>query len=151
MAGRIDAEKHGWTGTSEYLTWKNMKARCHRPTWPQFHLYGGRGIAVCKRWRSSFKAFLADMGPKPGPGYSIERKKNHLGYSPRNCKWATASEQQRNLRVTRFAVLDGRKTKIADLAYQFGMTPTTLWLRLQRGWDIKRALSTPMLPRGGSH
>ena len=53
------------------------------PAWPR---YGGRGIGVCDRWRD-FGAFLDDMGLQP-QGLTLERKKNHLGYSPGNCCWA---------------------------------------------------------------
>lgn len=39
-----------------------MIRRCHDPGATGFHLWGGRGIKVCERWRESFANFLADMG-----------------------------------------------------------------------------------------
>jgi len=82
----------------EYQAWKSMKRRCLCPQVKNYANYGGRGITICDRWIKSSAAFLADMGPRPGPDYSLERVKNHLGYSPENCVWATRPAQQRNKR-----------------------------------------------------
>src|SRR5262245_30586945 len=60
----------------EYRSWRAMKERCHSPGAENYPYYGGRGIAVCKRWRESFEAFLADVGRMPGGGYSLERIDN---------------------------------------------------------------------------
>lgn len=78
-----------------------MIDRCEnrdREEWPD---YGGRGITVCLRWRESFPAFLADMGRRPSPEYSIDRRDNDGNYEPGNCRWATASEQTENQRPRR--------------------------------------------------
>lgn len=141
-------EKHDASLSSEYNTWKNIRARCHRLTNPHYYRYGARGITVCDRWLKSFNAFLADMGQKPAPEYTIERKNNNRGYTKRNCKWALRKERQRNRRCTRWTRLDGKRVKVADLADKCGMASTTLWLRLRAGWDIARAMSTPLKDNG---
>jgi hypothetical protein len=92
--------KHGhtWKGGSSptYLSWQGMVARCTNPSSPAWKWYGGRGIRVCRRWRS-FENFLADMGERPH-GLTLERRNNDGGYKPSNCCWATRSQQARNRR-----------------------------------------------------
>lgn len=73
-----------------------MRSRCTYPYVPEFKYYGGKGITVCDRWQS-FESFLADMGPHPGKGFSIDRLDSSGNYEPANCRWATDVEQQRHL------------------------------------------------------
>lgn len=94
-------QKHGMSRTSIHGTWQNMRNRCSRKNDKNYKLYGGRGIKVCERWES-FVNFYADMGDKPTPKHSIERIDGNGNYEPSNCKWATASEQARNRKTTRF-------------------------------------------------
>lgn len=89
--------QHGMTRSSEYATWKAMRDRCKNRRNRYWKDYGGRGIRVCKRWERSFLAFLTDMGPRPA-GLTLERKDNDGSYTPRNCTWATRSQQNRNRR-----------------------------------------------------
>lgn len=93
--------KHGLRRTPEYSAWAKMRQRTNNPRDPKYPDYGGRGITVCKRWLSSFENFYADMGPKPSPQHSIDRKNNALGYMPSNCRWATAIDQASNRRARR--------------------------------------------------
>lgn len=101
----------------EYRTWMGMKARCADL---KNHRYGGRGIRVCKRWRESFAAFLADMGPRP-PGMTIDRINNDGNYTPRNCRWATRTEQSRNREGAVKVTLNGETMALAEAAKRYGL------------------------------
>lgn len=83
----------------EYRVWENMKMRCYNSKSDSYKNYGGRGIIVCERWRSSFITFYADMGSKPSLEHSIERKDVNGNYEPINCIWATKAEQALNKRL----------------------------------------------------
>lgn len=83
---------HGMTGTPTYSSWRAMKFRCLNPNSPDFARYGGRGITVDPRWRDSFEAFLADLGPRP-EGTTLHRIDGDGDYEPGNVVWADASEQ----------------------------------------------------------
>ena len=89
--------RHRTKPSIEYNSWCAMIQRCTNPKHENYRHYGGRGITVCERWRSSAN-FLSDMGLKPDPSYTLERRDNSLGYSPQNCYWASKSQQARNRR-----------------------------------------------------
>lgn len=88
--------KHGMSNTPEYHTWIMMKQRCYNRHVERYPNYGGRGITVCNRWRTSFENFLDDMGKKPNKEYSIDRIDNNKGYTPSNCRWADSITQMNN-------------------------------------------------------
>lgn len=92
--------KHGQAKkTVEYTAWLNMKVRCLNPKCDKFKFYGGRGITICRRWIESFETFFADVGPRPGPEYSLDRYPDNDGnYQPGNVRWATKDEQSVNRR-----------------------------------------------------
>lgn len=110
-----------------YQTWHGMMRRCHG-THKDFVNYGARGIRVCERWRD-FWAFVDDMGPRPGPEYTVERENNDRDYEPGNCRWATLTEQARNRRssvITRELAVEikrraARMEKAGDIARSLGL------------------------------
>lgn len=110
------AKQHGDSGSPEYRTWKRMRRRCDNPADKNYASYGGRGIVVCERWRVSFTAFLSDMGRKPTPKNSIERRDNEKGYSPDNCYWASAKQQSENRRSSRHVILAAEKITMTEAA-----------------------------------
>jgi hypothetical protein len=133
------ASKHGATNTAEYRTWCAIRSRCHTPSNKDFGNYGARGVTVCQRWRDSFDAFFADMGRRPSPRHSIERKDNAKGYEPSNCVWATATEQGRNRRSVKLdeaAAADIRRRVAAGekqnaVARAYGVTPGNITAVIQ--------------------
>lgn len=74
------------------IVWDRMHARCSDPTHTAYQYYGGKGIKVCKRWKS-FARFLADMGPKPGTR-TLERLNTDADYKPSNCQWSSVREKK---------------------------------------------------------
>jgi hypothetical protein len=98
-----ERERHGMEKLSEYIIWKAMKQRCLNPRNNNYKNYGGRGIKLSERWIDSFMNFYADMGPRPSPRHSIERKNNDGNYEPGNCRWATRAEQAMNKRQVKLA------------------------------------------------
>jgi hypothetical protein len=101
--------------SAEYRTWVGMKARCYKPSSAAYYKYGARGITVCERWQT-FENFLADMGPKPTPKHTLDRIDGSKGYSPDNCRWASHTEQQRNLKNNVYLEYNGKSMIAADWA-----------------------------------
>lgn len=123
------------------VTWKSMVARCHSETSKDFARYGARGIAVCERWRASFEAFVADMGPRPSALHSIDRIDNARGYEPSNCAWRTGREQARNRRSSRFIEAFGRSQTLVEWARETGISRALISHRLRAGWSVEESLT----------
>lgn len=107
---RTHAHTTGRKSSPTYNSWHGMLQRCLNPSSPAYDRYGGRGITVCKRWRK-FSNFLSDMGERPD-GLTLERKNNNKGYGPKNCRWASYSDQALNKRSTKAVIRsDGARFK----------------------------------------
>lgn len=142
---------HGLAGTSLHRIWGMMIQRCENPNLERYPDYGGRGIKVCQRWRESFQAFAADMGPRPSPKHTLNRKDNDGDYEPSNCVWSTAIEQANNTRANRTVIVRGEKMTLTQAYRRFSVVSwTALWMRIKKGWSIENALLTPPQP-GNPH
>jgi hypothetical protein len=140
---------HRQSKTPTYRIWCRMRRRCN-PNFVKDHpYYSGRGIKVCEAW-GHFENFLADMGKKPGPGYSIDRIDPNGDYSPENCRWSTHVEQCNNRRSNVLITIDGRTQNITQWATEYGLSHKLVWRRLQYGWPPLDALTIPVGSRHGS-
>lgn len=147
LSCKANARTHGMTNTPTWITYRGMLARCYDPNSPKYHEYGGAGIRVCPKWlgKGGFERFLADMGERPD-GMTLDRRKGHLGYTPKNCRWATLSEQNRNRNIALAPVkYQGRSQPLLDWATEIGLDYNVLRHRLNKlGWSVQRAFTTPV-------
>lgn len=142
--------KHGLSRSDEYTIYYGMLKRCYDKTERYYKNYGGRGVTVCDRWNpekgGSFENFYADMGPRPGKNYSLDKeavdKKNKI-YCPEMCKWATKQEQAQRRRNNTYVEYGGEILLIEDLEKKLGMNKGTLRSRIDNGWPKEKWADPP--------
>lgn len=144
----VTSIKHSTHRKSEsilYHIWCGIKARCHNPQNKSYMRYGGRGIAICLEWETSFEVFY-NWAIRNGykPGLTIDRIDNDKGYYPDNCRWTTEVIQARNRRSNRLLQFQGDIRPIAEWAEIRGIPYGTLLDRLRHGWSVERALVEPI-------
>ena len=135
---------HGKAHTKEFRIWCAMRQRCNDPNHSSFHKYGGRGIKVCDEWNDSFEQFYSDMGPRPAPKFTIERKDNDGPYDKTNCVWATRKAQANNRRSNRLIEFNGRELTLRQIMDETNCQISFRTMRARvfaLGWSIKDALS----------
>lgn len=126
-----------------YKSWHAMITRCTNKNSKDWQRYGKQGIACCDEWLS-FKNFYRDMGNRP-QGTTIDRIDNKKGYSPENCRWATIKEQATNKSSCNYITYNGETKTISEWANLIGLKWETLKARINKGWSIERALTTPLI------
>jgi len=138
---------HGQTGTPLYRQYRGMINRCYSKSNGAFRFYGAKGIGADPRWRGphGFERFAADMGLRPSPAHTIERKDPAKDYGPENCHWLHSSMQPHN-KVGTWRVTYAGETLAAKLMCdKYGIHYMTLRSRvLQRGWTVAAAIETPV-------
>ena len=69
----------------EYTSWRLRKSSCKKKGWPWDPAW------------NAFKDFLRDIGPKPDPADTLDRKDNDKqAYGPGLCRWASKTVQNNN-------------------------------------------------------
>jgi hypothetical protein len=132
-------KKHGLYGTPTYRTWSSMKQRCKSSKAPNYKYYGGKGISVCDSWEK-FENFLADMGERP-ENMTIDRIDSNGDYTPENCRWADADQQNRNRSCANIIEFKGVAKNLTEWAKEIGMNKQTLAERINSGWSIEKAIT----------
>ena len=133
---------HGYTlknrVTPEYRAYQSARSRCvnqHDISYPR---YGGRGIEF--RFHS-FEEFIADVGDRPSPLHSLDRKNTQGHYERGNIRWATRQEQQRNRRNSVLVELNGVRKTLQEWADERGARYDTAYRRLKKlRWCVFCAL-----------
>lgn len=131
----------------EYTAWAQMIGRCYNRKNYRYIRYGKRGIKVCRRWRYSFDTFFKDIGKRPTKLHSLERINNDKNYSPKNCKWATEKEQQRNKSSNRWLEYNGLKMILSDWAVRLNTSHSNI-LRMLKTKPFNKIVEYYMIKNG---
>lgn len=141
---------HGHSNERLFNVWRCMIRRCYDVNHSSYHRYGGRGIKICDNWLNnyeSFKNFMLDNGYPEDAGpyeYSIDRLNNDGNYEPSNCRVVTAKIQSLNKSNNHRVFFKGEEMTITEAAQKCGLTNKQVFNRIDKGWDIKRALTQPL-------
>lgn len=123
---------HGMVGTPAYCSWRSMLQRCYTETKPcNRRAYRDRGIQVCKRWRTAFLNFFADLGPRP-PGTTLDRIDPSGHYEPTNCRWATPIEQGVTRRNNVWLTYRRERLHLSEWARRLGVSRQCLHQRYHK-------------------
>lgn len=139
---------HGLSKHPFFLKWRGIIDRCYKIEGNKdYKNYGGRGIYVAEIWRSHPGEFLKWCERKnPAPGLTLDRIDNDGPYSPENCEFRTAKQQNRNIRKSVFVKVDDQNVNVLDFAEQQGVVPYhSVMVRVRRlGWSPIDAATTPI-------
>jgi hypothetical protein len=85
-----------------YSKWSGMKKRCYRKSCKDYKNYGAKGVIICEEWLNkengffNFEKWCLDNGYKDT--LTIDRINPKGNYEPKNCRFVTRAEQNRNQR-----------------------------------------------------
>lgn len=130
---------HGMHKSRIYKIWHAMKDRCNNVNNKFFKDYGGRGIKVCDRW-NDFSCFFNDMSSTYQDDLTLDRINVDGNYEKNNCRWANATQQQRNRRDSVKLIIDGIEISLYEVAESLSLNPKTISKRLHRGWSHEKAI-----------
>lgn len=135
---------HGLSHRPLYRTWHGMKQRCLNPNAVAYEHYGGRGITICDEWLEyePFHRWALANGYRKG--LSIERIDVDGNYEPSNCTWIARNRQTENTRRSRPVTFRGETKILKHWARDLGLPAKLLRNRLNRGWSVEKAFSTPL-------
>lgn len=134
---RINHLKHG-DNTREktsrlYSVWAGMKTRCYSSKHPEFNIYGGRGIKVCKEWKESFINFKNwSLNNGYCDSLEIDRIDNNKNYCPENCRFITRKENCNNRRNNVKAFFRGAMRTPSQIADMTGLSYFLIYQRIKK-------------------
>lgn len=131
--------------------YKSMKSRCYNPNNSRFHVYGKRGITVCDEWLNDKRKFFEwallngyDSNAKRGE-ITLDRIDVNKGYCPENCRFVDMKTQENNRSNNKILVYKNESHTISEWEEITGFNHGTIRARINRGWDVEKALTTPAI------
>jgi hypothetical protein len=148
--GCLGGIHHGESKTKLYKLWRAINYRCHKS--PYYNGYADKGVIVCEEWRKSYISFrnwALENGYKEE--LQIDRKENHLGYSPENCRFITNIENANNKTNTFYVKYRGISEPFMNIIHRQNLMlhEATIRGRIKRGWRVDDAFDIQI--RGGNY
>lgn len=140
--------KHNMTNTRLYNIWRDMKSRCLNPNNKRHKFYFDKGITVCDEWKNDFMNFYnwaINNGYRDN--LTIDRINNNGNYEPKNCRWATITEQNNNQSNNIRIKYNESEYTLSELSKIYNIKRATLYDRIKRGWTIDEALNRKVAKR----
>lgn len=137
--------KHGFAHKEKlYGVWKTMHQRCRDKNIKRANSYVNKGIRVCAEWSdySVFREWAFLNGYKES--LTLDRIDNNGDYKPSNCRWVDYKKQANNKSTNHRLTFNGKTKTLSEWADEIGMSQDTLKRRIYSGWDVERALTTPV-------
>jgi hypothetical protein len=141
--------KHGFSNHPLYWVWSSMKLRCYNKKNQSYIHYGGRGVKICKEWKTNPKTFIdwaLNNGWQPGLKLDKDIKPKELGiepllYSPEMCQFVTSSDNCSSRRSNRIIEYNGKTQTLNQWAIELGIKRETIAKRIDKlGYPIEKAL-----------
>jgi hypothetical protein len=130
----------------------DMKRRCYSTNNVMYHRYGGRGIAVCDEWRTSFQDFfLWALANGYADNLTLDRVDTDKDYCPSNCRWADMKTQQRNRSTNHSVTYNGETHTAKEWSEITGVQYDVLLWRLRNWSDLDRVFLSPLRGHGGDN
>lgn len=141
---------HGESHTRLHDIWMSMLKRCKAGNGYAHERYYYRGIRVCDEWQEyiPFRDWALENGY--ADDLTIERIDVNGNYCPENCKWIPLKKQARNRTTTFWIEYNGEKVSLAEACEREGQDYKIVHWRYKHGWDIYKALYTPIKKVGKS-
>lgn len=142
---------HGESKTRLYGLWLGIKKRCYNPNEVSYRWYGAKGIKMCDEWLDDYTKFR-DWAYSTGYDedlprgiQTIDRKDSNGDYCPKNCRWRTIKEQQRNKQSNNLYEMNGERHLLSEWAEILNVDYKMLKSRVgDYGWTLEQALSEPI-------
>ena len=125
-----------------YNIYRRILNRCNNKNHKAYKNYGWRWIKC--EWKN-FEEFYNDMKDWYSNILTIDRVNNNWAYCESNCKWSTKKEQSRNRRDNVFVTIDWKTKLLIDWCVEFDIKIATVYSRIHKWWDKKKAILTPKL------
>ena len=128
-----------------YHICETIRLKCTSSKSHKYYLYGARGISMCQEWFNDFLAFREwSLSHGYKEGLTIDRIDNDGNYEPSNCRWVDRKTQQRNRRTCKYITYNGETKCLAEWCEELNLVYKTINNRLNKGWSVERAFTTPV-------